>query len=139
MKPKSSIAASLALVIASAVHAQAVPGNEAVRVLADGTRQVDTPPMPSTGPARPLCRADAGCHPGPWHMVETAQGLMECTEVQARPGTCRASTYGATKRSRLWVVNARGVWLQCQYPELASRCVPVFARPPANLPFDAIQ
>ncbi len=124
---------------ASAVQAQTVPGNEAVQVLADGRRSIETPPMPTSGSPRPLCGADAGCHAGAWHMVETAQGLMECTEVQARPGSCRASSYGVTKRSRLWVVRVGGVWQQCQYPDLKSRCVPVFARPPANLPVDAVQ
>ncbi len=125
--------------LASAAQAQTVPGNEAVRVLADGRTRIETPPMPATGTVRPPCRADAGCHAGAWHMVETPQGLMECTEVQARPGSCRASTFGVTKRARLWVVRVGGVWLQCQYPDLKSRRVPVFARPPANLPVDAVQ
>jgi hypothetical protein len=72
-------------------------------------------------------------------MVETAAGLVECTEAYARPGTCRTSTYGKAKLARLWVVKSQGVWLQCQYPDLRSRCVPMNARPPANLPFDAVQ
>ncbi len=127
------------LALASTAQAQTVPGNEAVQVLADGRVRIDTPPMPTSGSPRPLCRADAGCHAGAWHMVEMAQGLMECTEVQARPGSCRASTYGVTKRARLWVVKAGGIWQQCQYPDLKSGCVPVFARPPANLPVDAVQ
>mgnify|MGYP006160620893 CR=1 FL=1 len=49
------------------------------------------------------------------------------------------STYGTTKLSRLWVVKKGGQWLQCQFPDLGSKCVNVFARPPANLPFDAVQ
>lgn len=133
------VVACLALPFGAA--AQFVKGNEAVTATADGSRKVETPPLPATGPARNSkpCAADAGCHAGPWHMVETIVGLQECTEAYARPGTCRASSYGTTKRSRLWVVKSKGAWLQCQYPDLGSKCVNMFARPPANLPFDAVQ
>lgn len=125
----------------SAAFAQFVKGNEAVKVMADGSKHVETAPLPATGPIRSTkpCLANAGCHAGSWHMVETAEGLLECTEAYARPGTCRASTYGSTKLSRLWVVKSGGKWLQCQYPDLGSKCVNMFARPPANLPFDAVQ
>ena len=125
----------------SAAFAQFVEGNEAVKVMADGSRRVETAPLPAAGPIRTTkpCLANAGCHAGSWHMVETADGLLECTEAYARPGTCRASTYGTTKMSRLWVVKSGGNWLQCQYPDLGSKCVNMFARPPANLPFDAVQ
>jgi hypothetical protein len=132
--------ASLAIV-ASASVAQFVEGNEAVKVMPHGTRLVETAPLPTTGPIRSTrpCLANAGCHAGSWHMVETARGLMECTEAYARPGTCRASTYGSIQLSRLWVVKTGGTWRQCQYPDLGSKCVNLFARPPANLPFDAVQ
>jgi len=66
-----------------AAIAQFVKGNEAVRVMPDGSKKVETPPLPSTGPAsrsKP-CPADAGCHAGAWHMVDTAAGLMERTET----------------------------------------------------------
>lgn len=56
-------------------------------------------------------------------MVETSDGLVECTEIYARPGTCRASKYGSEKRSRLWIVKSRSQWMQCQYPDLGSKCV----------------
>jgi hypothetical protein len=134
------VLASLA-VGTSAAFAQFVKGNEAVRVMADGSKRVETAPLPASGPIRSTkpCLANAGCHAGSWHMVETADGLLECTEAYARSGTCRASTYGTTKLSRLWVVKTGGNWLQCQYPDLGSKCVNMFARPPANLPFDAVQ
>jgi hypothetical protein len=124
-----------------AAMAQFVKGNEAVQVMPDGSKKVETPPLPSTGiilSTKP-CIANAGCNAGSWHMVETPEGLLECTEVYARVGTCRASTYGTTKLSRPWVVKSRKTWLQCQYPDLGSKCVKIFARPPANLPFDAVQ
>lgn len=126
---------------ASASFAQFVKGNEAVKVMPDGTKRVETPPLPTTGPLRSTkpCDANGGCNAGSWHMVETTTGLLECTEAYARPGTCRASSYGAKKLPRLWVVRAGGKWLQCQFPDLGSKCVDMFARPPANLPYDAVQ
>jgi hypothetical protein len=72
-------------------------------------------------------------------MVETADGLRECTEPWARPGSCRASSLGQVKRSRLWVVKSNGRWLRCSYPDLASRCAELYARPPANLAYPAMQ
>jgi hypothetical protein len=124
-----------------AALAQFVKGNEAVKVMPDGSKKVETPPLPTTGPIRSTkpCNANAACNAGAWHMVETHDGLVECTEVYARLGTCRASSYGATKLSRLWVVKSGSNWLQCQYPDMGSKCVNIFARPPANLPFDAVQ
>lgn len=67
-------------------------------------------------------------------MVETAEGLRECTEIYARRGTCRASSYGTEKRSRLWIVKKGGQWMQCQLPDLGSKCVSTKA-----LPFSAVQ
>ena len=142
MKVVQLIVVFAALVVGSSTaSAQFVKGNEAVKVMADGPKKVETAPLPATGPIRNTkpCLANAGCHAGSWHMVETADGLMECTEAYARPGTCRPSTYGSNKISRLWVVKTGGNWLQCQYPDLGSKCVNMFARPPANLPFDAVQ
>lgn len=134
------VAMALCLVGATA-SAQFVKGNEAVTTLSDGSRKVELPPMPATGPAKRSkpCEADKGCHGGAWLMVETSSGLQECTEPYARPGTCRASSYGTTRRMRLWVVKSQKQWLQCQLPVLGSKCVDMFARPPHNLPHPAAQ
>jgi len=118
----------------AALHAQFVKGNEAVKVMVDGTKEVETPPVPSIALQPPCPAARAGCAGGGWKMVETREGLMECTEFYARAGTCRASTYGLEKRTRIWIVKARGQWLQCQYPDLASKCVST-----KSLPIDAVQ
>jgi hypothetical protein len=112
--------------------AQFVNGNEAVKA-----GKVDLPPAPAS--AGKPCRANAKCHAGSWHMVETTAGLVECTEPYARPGTCRPSTYGAQKLSRLWIVKNGTTWLWCQYPDLKSKCAEMYARPPANLPYAAVQ
>lgn len=122
--------------LGTGAHAQFVKGNEAVKVTAAG-KKVETPPMP--GSVGKVCGANSNCHAGSWRMVETESGLVECTEPWARPDSCRASSYGTQKLRRLWVVKRGSDWLQCQYPDLGSKCVPMFARPPANLPFDAVQ
>jgi hypothetical protein len=133
----ASILVAIAMVTTSAgALAQFVKGNEAVTSTTSG-RKVDTPPVPSS--AVKVCAAADKCHAGAWHMVETASGLLECTEPYARPTACRTSTYGSQKLPRLWIVKTRSLWRWCQYPNLNSKCVDMFARPPANLPYDAVQ
>ena len=47
----------------SAAFAQFVKGNEAVKVMADGSKKVETPPLPSTGRSarRSPARGRSGC------------------------------------------------------------------------------
>ncbi|MBX3642178.1 MAG: hypothetical protein KF720_03805 [Rubrivivax sp.] len=116
------IGAVLAIAAGNAC-AQYVKGNEAVKLMPDGTKRVETPPTAGAVLARPCPAAQAGCAGGGWKMVETQAGLMECTEIYARPLTCRASTFGTEKRSRLWIVKQGSQWLQCQQPDLGSKCV----------------
>lgn len=124
-----------------AAHAQFVKGNEAVKLMSDGSKKVETPPILARSPASKSkpCAAGAGCHAGPWHMVETRTGLRECTEPFARPTSCRDSTYGTQKLSRLWIAKKGSSWLWCQFPDLAGKCVDMNARPPLNLPVSAVQ
>lgn len=117
-----SILALAAFATTTSAQAQFVKGNEAVKVLPEGTRKVEQPPLPVTGVV-PLCKAEnPGCTAGGWRMVETQQGLQECTEFYARPGTCRASTYGVEKLSRVWIVKVKGQWMQCVRPDISSQC-----------------
>ena len=142
MKAVRIIVAGVLFATGSAVAmAQYVKGNEAVKVMSDGSKKVETPPIPAASPARKSkpCAAVAGCHAGPWHMVETATGLRECTEPFARPKTCRDSTYGTQKLSRLWIAKKGPRWLWCQFPDLSSKCADMNARPPLNLPVSAVQ
>jgi len=139
LPPSHTLLAVVLALSASLSHAQFVKGNEAIQPLPGGGHKVQIAPMPTAARASQPCRADGNCHAGSWRMVETETGLMECTDAYARPGTCRTSTYGTRKIARLWVVKSKGIWLQCQYPDLGSKCVPMFARPPANLPYDAVQ
>lgn len=128
------ITSVLLAVVWTSATAQFVNGNEAVKSKADGTKSVDTPPTVGALLAKPCPAANPGCSGGGWKMVETREGLMECTEVYARPSTCRASTYGSEKRSRVWVVKTGSEWKQCPYPDLAKGCVSI-----KSLPTPAVQ
>jgi hypothetical protein len=135
MKVVQNLIVCTALVVGSTPSfAQFVKGNEAVRVLPDGSKRAETPPLPSASLGKPCPATQAGCAGGGWLMVETTDGLVECTEIYARPGTCRTSTYGTEKRSRLWIVKSGSHWMQCQYPDLASKCVST-----KSLPTGAVQ
>jgi hypothetical protein len=135
MKIIRSLVVIIGIVLcAGPASAQFVKGNEAVNAMPDGTKKVETPPQAGALLAAPCPAARNGCAGGGWMMVETAAGLMECTEIYARPGTCRGSTYGAQKLSRLWIVKTRGEWKQCQLPDVGSKCVSTKA-----LPFSAVQ
>jgi hypothetical protein len=127
-------ALALAAFAMSSGNAQFVKGNEAVKVMPDGSRRVETPPLPSATLGPPCAAQNPACTAGGWRMVETPDGLRECTEIYARPGTCRSSTFGTEKRARLWIVKRGGQWLQCQFPDLASKCVSTKA-----LPYPAVQ
>jgi hypothetical protein len=132
----SAILLASQCLISTPAEAQFVKGNDAVKVTTAG-KKVETPPVPAS--MGKVCGADANCHAGAWHMVETDRGLLECTEPFARPKACRGSSYGAQKLPRLWIVKVDKAWLWCQYPDLGSKCVNMFSRPPANLPHDAVQ
>ncbi|MCW5656750.1 MAG: hypothetical protein KIT60_03525 [Burkholderiaceae bacterium] len=119
------IALTLAwLALAPDALAQFVKGNEAVKV-AGGSKKVETPPVGNALLAKPCPAANPACSGGGWKMVETSEGLMECTEVYARPTTCRKSTYGSEKLPRVWVVKLSDAWQQCQLPDIAKSCVPL--------------
>lgn len=114
--------ATLALA-ATTASAQFVKGNEAVTIASDGSRKVETPPLPKASLAKPCPASRPTCTPSGWRMVETSDGIQECTEFYARPSTCRASTFGREARPRQWIVKSKGKWLQCERPDLGSRCV----------------
>lgn len=136
MKALTTLVFATSALFSFSTHAQYVKGNEAVTSTAKG-KTIETPPVPAS--VGKVCAATGTCYAGSWHMVETERGLVECTEAFARAGSCRTSTYGTEKLRRLWVVKKGRTWLQCQYPDLGSKCVELFARPPANLPYDALQ
>jgi len=135
MKAVGCVLALCALALAAnAANAQFVKGNEAVKVMADGTRKVETPPLPTATLAAPCSANNPACIASGWRMVETKEGIQECTEIYARRGTCRPSTFGKEKAARLWIVLVRGHWMQCQLPNLRSKCVST-----KSLPYPAVQ
>lgn len=135
MKPHAQWFALIALAMAtSAASAQFVKGNEAVRVMTDGTQKVEVPLLPSVALGSPCPATKPGCAGGGWKMLENDSGLVECTEVFARPTTCRPSTFGVEKRSRTWIVKVKGQWLQCAQPDISGKCVSL-----KSLPVSAVQ
>jgi len=135
MKPHVQWFALIAFALAlSTASAQFVKGNEAVRVMTDGTQKVEVPPLPSVALGSPCPAAKPGCAGGGWKMLESNSGLVECTEVFARATTCRPSTYGVEKRSRTWIVKVKGQWVQCAQPDISGRCVSL-----RSLPVSAVQ
>jgi hypothetical protein len=127
--------ALIALALASTTStAQFVKGNEAVKVMADGSRKVETPPLPTVSLGAPCPATKAGCAGGGWKMLESSAGLVECTEVFARPGTCRPTTFGTEKRSRAWIVKRNGEWRQCERPDVSGKCVSL-----QSFPISAVQ
>ena len=135
MKPHAQWFALITLALAtSAASAQFVQGNEAVRVMADGAQKVEVPPLPSVALGSPCPANKAGCAGGGWKMLESDSGVVECTEVFARPTTCRPSTYGVEKRSRAWIVKVKGQWVQCAQPDISGKCVSL-----KSLPVSAVQ
>jgi len=124
MNAVQHLAALTALALAATgAFAQFVKGNEAVNLNSDGTAKVETPPLPKATLGKPCPAVNAACTAGGWLMIETNEGFRECTELYARPGTCRASSFGMEKRPRLWIVKSKGQWLQCERPSLDSKCV----------------
>ena len=119
---------------ATGASAQFVKGNEAVKVMPDGTKKVETPPLPAATLGAPCPATKSGCAGGGWKMLESQSGLVECTEVFARPTTCRPSTYGVEKRSRAWIVKVKGQWVQCAQPDISGKCVSL-----KSLPVSAVQ
>lgn len=135
MKAVLWIALCGAMVTASVpALAQFVKGNEAVKVAVDDSMKVDTPPLPPATLGAPCAATNTACMASGWRMVKTSEGIRECPEIYARPGTCRVSTFGTEKRPRLWIVKTKGQWMQCQFPDINSKCVSTKA-----LPVSAIQ
>lgn len=134
MRTIQHIAVLAALILETAsTHAQYVKGNEAVTRAPNGTIQVQTPPLPKMRLSAPCPAEGPLCTAVGWRMVETKDGLRECTEFYARPSTCRASTFGVEKRPRQWIVKSKGQWLQCERPVIDSRCVSTKALPNVSI------
>jgi hypothetical protein len=121
MRSLTAFLGAMALLLASAAHAQFVKGNEAV---VGG--KVETPPVPPSMfkvcGLKPVATRDLGA----WSRPRTAWSSALSPRA---PRSCRQSTYGSRSSARLG--RQEGVdWFQCQYPDIASKCAEMSARPP---------
>lgn len=130
---RCSVAALVGLMLSSPlVHAQTIAGpnvyaegNEAVSKDSAGRRKVELPPMPVGGSGKPQ-RLTADPMPvatSPFvYMLETNDGLTECTHPYVRDGECQPSSIGTKKRSRIWMVKRNGKWWLCGGPARSAEC-----------------
>ncbi len=126
MRAVRHLLALVAMALAAATAtAQFVKGNEAVKVMPDGTKKVETPPLPAASLGAPCPATKSGCAGGGWKMLESQSGLVECTEVFA---------YGTEKRSRVWIVKRKGEWTQCERPDVSGKCISL-----KGFPISAVQ
>ena len=126
---------STPVLVTSRAATQFVNDTEAVILRPGASKRAETRPRPATGSVSTLKApmANPTCNAGPWLMVETSDGLVECTEVSARGEARRKSAYRAIKATRLWMVRPGAVWLQRQCPNIGSTRANILARRRANL------
>ncbi len=73
-----------------------------------------------------------------WIMVETDEGLVECTDPVYHPNQCRPSTYGQKLLSRTFLVLYRGQWMACVNPAKVDKrngCLRVLQPREGQVPF----
>lgn len=107
---------------AQAALGPTVAYNEAVRVVG-GKRVVQLPP-PSKYTPPGWSVTKPGNHYGGSspYMVETVDGLMQCTVPFYHPVGCEPSTYGTQRKLRTWIVLREGQWEGCIGIDQPKRC-----------------
>ena len=109
--------------------------NEAVKVLPDGTKNVELPPGPKHKGFRNIKRTTDPWPAGgrlPSFVIETDKGLIECT-VRWIDDSCREYTPGRDKRPRAWVVKHKGAWVNCPRRNSEAGCTPYHSLPTHEL------
>lgn len=122
----------------AATHAQpagsAFPGNEAVRVV-NGKRVVEAPPLTAT--AQRYVKGGGKLPPpsaaGEVYMIESPEGLVECSGTYLSSTSCIPSTLGKTKRPRFWTVKLSGAWVHCDSRASSRKCEPASAGVPGGM------
>lgn len=120
------------------IHAQpagpAFPGNEAVQIV-NGKRVVEAPPLTAT--AQRYVKGGGKLPPpsaaGEVFMIESPEGLVECSGTYLSSTGCVPSTLGKTKRPRFWVVKLNGAWLNCDSRAQSRKCEPASAGMPGGM------
>ena len=79
MKAVRHLLALLAIaVVCTGASAQFVKGNEAVKVMPDGTKKVETPPLPSTTLGAPCAADKPACTASGWLLGRGGGGQRVC-------------------------------------------------------------
>ena len=112
----------------------AFPGNEAVQIV-NGKRVVEAPPLTAT--AQRYVKGGAKLPPpsaaGEVFMIESPEGLVECSGTYLSGTGCVPSTLGKTKRPRFWTVKLNGVWVHCDSRAPSRKCEPASAGVPGGM------
>ena len=112
----------------------AFPGNEAVQIV-NGKRVVEAPPLTAT--AQRYVKGGGKLPPpaaaGEVFMIESPEGLVECSGTYLSGTGCVPSTLGKTKRPRFWTVKLNGAWLNCDSRAASRKCEPASAGMPGGM------
>ena len=97
--------------------------NEIFTTDKDGVKRIMLPPVPVdrngkrvVAKAKPLAAAVY------LYMIQTFDGLVECSEPAIEQGACRPSSIGSYVSYRTWVVRRSGKWLHCDGPGRQAKC-----------------
>ena len=119
------VAAVLLLVSLAAISAERYlpEANEIFTTDKDGVKRIMLPPVPVdrngkrvVAKAKPLAAAVY------LYMIQTFDGLIECSEPAIEQGACRPSSIGNYVSYRTWVVRRSGKWLHCAGPAKDAKC-----------------
>lgn len=95
--------------------------NEAVRIVG-GKRVVELPPLNPYSPKQFVPPAGSHVLRNHAYMVETPNGLLQCTVPFYAKAGCEPSTYGSVRQRRTWVVLHKGEWKGCIGLDAPKQC-----------------
>lgn len=102
--------------------------NEAVRVVA-GKRVVQLPPLNPYNPKQYVAPASSYVMRVQAFMIETQDGLVQCTVPFFAKEGCEPSTFGQLKRSRTWIVLREREWQACIGIDKPKKCRAIYPKP----------
>ncbi len=102
--------------------------NEAVR-LVNGKRVVQLPPLNPYNPKQYVAPASSYVMRVQAFMIETQEGLVQCTVPFFAKVGCEPSTFGQVKRSRTWIVLRAGRWDACIGIDKPTKCREIYPKP----------
>ena len=84
------VAGVIVAALSSGAMAQFVKGNEAVRVMPDGTKKVETPPIPAAGLSAPCPAEKQGCAASGWRGRSATASAVSSSNA---PATMQSSGF----------------------------------------------